>query len=350
MALFELLRHSSRSTAAVLGANDLFAKTSVSALDSSWNQTYGNYISTYIRLCNTYNDMVQVAEDRPQPRQICNMLQRAVIRAKPLQDVHVQELENVARGGRPWTLEEYTLLLKDAAAHMDTARQVSSRRTRSSNEHLWGASDDDHNLPDEQNDDHVFEAMVSQQNLASTMNKQTWGALSQDTKKAWDTIPPPYKAKILACAEDRAQRRGPAMQANIADAQAAADEPSADLIDKPVSDATESPSMEANAAKSIQEANATKGSVHPGDVHRMMSKKPSGNARRAGNTVRWEVNTAQQRPPEPPPSPESTPISDPTTDSDAWGGDTVSTSSQSSPPSTFSNSTDSRAPSATTPP
>ena len=182
---------------------------SASALDGSWNRPYGNYISTYIRPCNTYNNVARVAEDCPQTRQIRNMLQRAVIRVKPLQDVHVRELENVARGGRPWTLEEYTLLLNDAAAHMDTARQVSSRRTRSSNEHSWGASDDDHNLPDEQNDDHVLEAMVSQQNLASTMNKQTWGALSQDTKKAWDTIPPSDKAKILACAEDRAQRRGP---------------------------------------------------------------------------------------------------------------------------------------------
>ena len=100
------------------------------------------------------------------------------------------------------------------------------------------------------------------------------------------------------------------------------------------------------------EATATKGSVHPGDVRvgRMMSKKPSGDAQRAGNTVRWEVNTAQQRPPEPPPSPESTPISDPTTDSDARGGDTVSTPSQSSPPSTSSNSLDSRASSTFTPP
>ena len=88
---------------------------------------------------------------------------------------------------------------------MDTACQVSSRRTRSSNEHSWGASDDDHNLPDEQNDEHVLKAMVSQQNLPSTMNKQTWGALSQDAKKAWDTIPPSDKAKILAHAEDRAQ-------------------------------------------------------------------------------------------------------------------------------------------------
>ena len=99
--------------------------------------------------------MVRVAEDRLQPRQIRNMLQQAVIRAKPLQDVHVRELENVAQGGRPWTLDEYTLLLKDAAAHMDTARQVSSRRTRSSNEHSWGASDDDHNLPDDQNNDYL---------------------------------------------------------------------------------------------------------------------------------------------------------------------------------------------------
>ena len=98
--------------------------------------------------------------------------------------------------------------------------------------------------------------------------------------------------------------------------------------------------MEANAAKSVQEVNNAKGSVHPGDVRRMMSKKaPPSNGKRAGNTVRWEVRTAQRHPPGRPPDPDSTPVSGSVTDSDAWGGDTVSTSSQSLPPSTSSKST-----------
>ena len=46
--------------------------------------------------------------------------------------------------------------------------------------------------------DAPLSAMVSQQQLASTMNKQTWGSLSTDSQKAWDTIPASDKAKILS--------------------------------------------------------------------------------------------------------------------------------------------------------
>ena len=114
-----------------------------------------------------------------------NVLQRAVIRTKPLQDVHVQELENIAQGGQPWTLDQYISLLKDAAAHMDTACQASSRCSRTSIEHAWGASDDDPDPPGDSSDDNVLKAVATQQNLSSTMNKQTWGALSQDTSRAF---------------------------------------------------------------------------------------------------------------------------------------------------------------------
>ena len=69
----------------------------------------------------------------------------------------------------------------------------------------------------------------------------------------------------------------------------------------------------------------------------MMGKKPGSTGstgRRAGNTVRWEVSSARRLPPERPP--DSASVSGSTPDSDVWGGDSTSTSSQSLPPSTSS--------------
>ena len=73
------------------------------------------------------------------------------------------------------------------------------------------------------------------------------------------------------------------------------------------SDTTESPSMEVNESKTSAEANAAKSSVHPGDVCRVLGQKPSGNAKRSGNCVSWQVSTARRG---------SSPAS---TDSDTWG-------------------------------
>ena len=86
------------------------------------------------------------------------------------------------------------------------------------------------------------------------------------------------------------------------------------------SDTAESPSVEVNESKTSAEANAAKSSVHPGDVRRVLGRKPSGNAKRSGNCVRWQVSTASRGSSRAP------------TDSDAWGGADVNASSQLAPP------------------
>ena len=72
------------------------------------------------------------------------------------------------------------------------------------------------------------------------------------------------------------------------------------------------------ANESQTQVSDTKGSVHPGDLWRMMSKKGS----RSANMVTWSMNTSLHA--------DMTP-------SDAWGGDSGTASSQSSvPPTPFS--------------
>ena len=200
---------------------------------------------------------------------------------------------------------------------MDADRKSSTGRSRRSNEHSWEAHTAE-GVSDSTSAEGLS-AMMTQQQAASSMNRQTWGSLSDSTKKAWDTISPSDKAKILAYAEDRAQRRNTGLQANVADVTED-DSGANDPQDEAAGDSSESPSMEANAAKSVQETNAGKSSAHPGDVRRMMGKQTPSRPTRAGNTVRWEINSARR--------------TDTAPSSDVWGGDSGTTSSQLLPPST----------------
>ena len=81
--------------------------------------------------------------------------------------------------------------------------------------------------------------------------------------------------------------------------------------------------MEVNESKTSAEANAAKSSAHPGDVRRVLGRKPSGTAKRSGNCVSWQVSTAKR-----------VPTARVPTDSDAWGEADGNTSSQSAPPPT----------------
>ena len=83
--------------------------------------------------------------------------------------------------------------------------------------------------------------------------------------------------------------------------------------------------MEVNESKTSAEANAVKSSVHPGDVRRVLGRKPSGTAKRSGNCVSWQVSTAKR-------VPSRVPTERVPTDSDAWGEADGNTSSQSAPP------------------
>ena len=327
--LHELIMQASRSTASSLRAQSIFGKLATTMLDSSWNRPYEDYISWFIRTCNTYNEMVHDSADRIHPRMIRTMLQRSVSKARALQAVHLRELESIARGQQPWSLEQYVALLKDAAATMDADRKTPSSRSRRGNEHSWDVPETDDG-PDSGSDEGssleaFMSAMLTQQQVSSSMNRQTWNSLSDTTKKAWDTISPADKAKILSYAQDRAQRRGTDLQANVTELSDDANE-AGTLTDTTASDTTASPSMEANAANSVPGTDADKGSVHPGDVRRMMGKKSSSRPTRAGNTVRWDLNTVRR--------------STTTPASEVWGGESGTTSSQLLPPSTSSSSDD----------
>ena len=123
--LFELCQHASRSTAAVLRAGDIFAKLANSQLDSSWNRPYTDYISWFIRQVNLFNELCITPDDRLSDRMARTMLERAVSKARPLQNVRIRELEHMkATGGPGWTLTQYVELLKDASATMDREQFV----------------------------------------------------------------------------------------------------------------------------------------------------------------------------------------------------------------------------------
>ena len=72
--LRDLIRHSSRSTGAVLRTGEIFGQLATTMLDSTWNRPFVDHISWFIRLCNTYNDMTPDPSDRLHDRMIRSML------------------------------------------------------------------------------------------------------------------------------------------------------------------------------------------------------------------------------------------------------------------------------------
>ena len=71
------------------------------------------------------------------------MLERAVSKARPLQNVRIRELEHMkATGGPGWTLTQYVELLKDASATMERERsRTGGRARREANSHESGLTD-----------------------------------------------------------------------------------------------------------------------------------------------------------------------------------------------------------------
>jgi hypothetical protein len=62
--------------------------------------------------------------------------------------------------------------------------------------------------------------------------------------------------------------------------------------DEPPDDAATGTEMQANATKSVQEANKTKGKAHPGDIQQVLGSNKKGNRKTcSANNIMWNLHT-----------------------------------------------------------
>ena len=95
---------------------------------SSWSKPLVDYISWFGRTVVAYNELMDDPGERLTPSQIRTMLERNVSRSSKLADVSCMELMDLARGGQPFSLDQYVSLLKSAATTVDRQMARSSSR------------------------------------------------------------------------------------------------------------------------------------------------------------------------------------------------------------------------------
>ena len=325
-ALWDLCQHYKTSTAAKLRAREIMANLVNTPLTSSWSKPLVDYISWFGRTVVAYNKLMDDPGERLTPSQIRTMLERNVSRSSKLADVSRMELMDLARGGQPFSLDQYVSLLKSAAATVD--RQLarsSSRPSRRGNAHDgdWATdavTDGDDTQADTYSAFQVdFQAWVNERNSENRVDEKTWGTLSADTRKKWATMDSKEKNDILASLLSTKRPSRPSLSANVA---------STDSADAPATtDDTATASREVNSTET-KSISSTKGDAHPGALPRMMgSTKTPSNSKpsRAANKASWslEAHTATTR--------QSNP-------SDEWGGIEADTSSESPVPPSFNDS------------
>ena len=103
--LRELYRHSQHSTASYLRARELLSDLVNRPLDRTWNKSYTDYLSWYVRTVQRYNSMMLDPASKLTPEMVSQMLDRAIQQCRPLVADKDRELMDMARGMPPLAFE-----------------------------------------------------------------------------------------------------------------------------------------------------------------------------------------------------------------------------------------------------
>ena len=271
---FAICRMLTHSSAVSYDSGKLFEEVVNMKLDRTWRRSVAEFISTFQGKIARYNNMVFNVSERLQPEMVKNMLQRAVSSQRGLRDVKDREEHRIAEGSTPLPLSSYLQLLIVAAEGIDRERRSSRHE---SNAHQF----DDANTDSPPDDLTAYDINYA---AGSRMNLSTWKGLSKDAQTAWDTLPDDDKAKILGYAESRAARSPttsgssdrPTRSTNVTDITADDTDPDGPLPDVEPPDDSSSP-LQINKAiqssKTADRINEAKGSVHPGDIRRVLGRQ-----------------------------------------------------------------------------
>ena len=278
--LYELDQEYATSTTADVRASDLLGEITTISLDRSWTKTVLEFIVYLEDLMINYNELMRNPSQKLSPDMMRSFFERAVHKVRALHDVKQREREQMIRYGDAARLrfEDYMYLLKEAAKAVDRERSVRSRRQANVME-ITDGSDDEH-----MEEFNQFQAWKAQQSPAARIENDVWASMDNNSKKSWTSISAKDRAAIL---ESTKQER----KVNFADSQSQSDneEEEEQSEEVPPSD-DDGPKMEANATKTIQEANEAKGNAHPGDLRRVLSKKPSATPKEKTKVKQYNVN------------------------------------------------------------
>jgi hypothetical protein len=262
-ALDALAIQGCRSTEAILAGRTILMNLTREQFDPRGKRSALLFITHFEEQVEKYNDQQTDPDLLLNETQLKNWLQTSLSQVSALHAVANREHEDMIRGGRPLTYDEYLQAIKGSATLYDQKRNG----TRSI--HMADTTDD------ARQDflDEITELMVNvtkRRTPGATMNKDTWKSISKEGQEIWDKLSSSDKQKILQYAMKRGTSKGTATVneavLSIGEEPEEVGEVAMDQGDELIDD--EVHEAEVNAAISKAKAEA-----HPGDVRRVLSQK-----------------------------------------------------------------------------
>lgn len=268
------------STHAVLKGRAILVKLTTMRLEPNSSKSATAFIVIFEELVEQYNDQQTDPGAKLSLVLTKTLLQASVSLVKPLQDVANREAERIATGGTLFTYDEYLSVIKSTASVYDEKLQ-----RRSINNLLIedGESDDDGDPEAGKNElaEYIINEM-RRRTPGSSMNKETWKAISPTGQETWDKLDSGDKAKILGYAKQRMLKAKDTMEGNTHQITNGDD----DGTQEP-EEPEESQELEVNSA--LTEA---RGKAHSADPRRMLGSdsKPKMKVK----TLDWDVSDIEE--------------------------------------------------------
>ena len=297
----ELMIHATASTQATIDTDELLSYVTSTKLNKSqWRGTHHAFILHWCDQLRKYEDMIDKADHFTDNVKMI-MLQNAVSGVSALHQVKTQSAHDVAHGKPPLDYINYRTLLLSAATVQD--EKLSFSRTRPQrNVHVHEQSSspsDDSYAFDIDTDIGNIEVNVTDRNKTSprksfypSMTKDQWNSLSAKDKVTWDLFSPQTKAIILGFKKPSPQPTTPTSvklheisaadylcmlhSQNPVDYNVDNNDSSSNTSDQEFFD-TNNGDVDTSTSSSEEPsllAYATKQSLPPGDLRRVLSSTP----------------------------------------------------------------------------
>jgi hypothetical protein len=259
----ELAAEAQTSTQAVLSNRALLTQITAQRYDGRSSKTAVTFITEFECTVDRFNEQQSDPNMRLSAPMMKTLLEAAVSQVPMLLDVSNREQENIVRGVPPFNYVEYLQLVKSAASLYDQKkvgyRSVNMTTTEPTT---------DLEITNE-----ITEFCVNQMKRrmpGSSMDKETWNALSEGGKKTWDALPDTDKLKVLQYAKKRAEKAKVDVNQHSTEAHETLQEELTDLPE-PEGTTEEPPLTTAEIHNAIAKARSE---AHPGDARRMMGGEP----------------------------------------------------------------------------
>ena len=277
----KLSQYATASTQAALESSDLLAYiTTATFTDLNWRGTTQSFILNWCDKLRKWEKMVPLKDHFTGPVKKV-MLENAVSGVEDLHNVKTAGDREVSHGKPPLTYQQYKSLLLSAASNHD--RKLGLTRKRNKQRVFQHEQSDDNDIFDIDTDINTLDINATNHQPTSSrpfrpsMKKEQWNSLNSEEKALWDHFSPTTKAMILGYSRPKPSP----LSMNLHDMSAAeyismfhsqdTPEDATDDKDEFLDAQSDHTDEESNEEKGDILAYATKQSLPPGDLRRVLS-------------------------------------------------------------------------------